>query len=151
MMFAAVDDTSYRIVLLLHILSAIVAFAPAFVHPFLASQSGDVAAEERSRLFGWILQNGRRVYAPALIVTGLLGFALQGMSDGLWEFDQTWMILAIVVWIAMNGVVHGVIIPTERQMAAGDESNASRLNIAGPTIVVLLVVMLYLMIWKPGF
>ncbi len=149
-MLGLIGDTTYNIVLLLHILSAIVAFAPAFVHPFIANQMRD-GGEGRTRLMGFIVQNGRQVYAPALIVTGLLGFFLQGLSDGVWEFSQTWMWGAIVVWIAMNGILHAVIIPTERAMAQGDESTANRLNVAGPAISILLVVMLYLMIWKPGF
>lgn len=148
-MLARIGDTSYNIVLLLHILSAFVAFAPAFVHPFLGAQMKN-APEGRTPLMGFIVQNGRRVYAPALIVTGLLGFGLQGLSDEVWGFDQTWFWAAILVWIAMNGILHAVVIPTERAMAEGDESTANRLDIAGPAITILLIVMLYLMIWKPG-
>jgi len=151
MMLGLIGDTTYNILLLLHILSAMVAFAPAFVHPFLGNQSQGVDPAERARLLGFIVQNGRRVYAPALIVTGLLGFGLQGLSDSVWAFDQTWMIGSLVVWIAMNGVLHGMILPTERAMADGDESNARRLDIGGPAITLLLILMLYLMIWKPGF
>lgn len=150
MTLALIGDTTYNVVLLLHILSAMVAFAPVFVHPLIANQSKSSEPAERGRLFGFIVQNGRRVYAPALIVTGVLGFGLQGLSDGVWEFDQTWMLLAIVIWIAMNGILHGLVIPTERAVAEGDETNASRLDIGGASITVLLIVMLYVMIWKPG-
>ena len=151
MYLAVIGDTPYNIVLLLHILTAIVAFAPAFVHPILGGQSKSLDAAERSRWLGFMLQNGRRIYAPALIVTGLLGFALQGMSDGVWEFGQSWIILAILVWIAMNGILHALILPSEQAVAEGDERAESRLAISGATVTVLLVVMLYLMIWKPGF
>ncbi len=150
-MVGLIDDTTYNIVLLLHILTAFVAFAPAFVHPLLTTQSRSADPATQTRLLGFIAQNGRRVYAPALILTGLLGFGLQGLSDGVWDFGQTWMTLAVIVWIAMNGILHAVIIPTERAMADGDDTNAGRLNIAGPAITILLIVMLYLMIWKPGF
>ncbi len=151
MILAVIGDTPYNIVLFLHILTAIVAFAPAFVHPILGNQSKSVDAAERSRWLGFMVQNGRRVYAPALIVTGLLGFALQGMSDGVWEFGQAWIILAVIVWIAMNGILHALILPSEQALAGGDERAESRLAISGATITVLLLVMLYLMIWKPGF
>ncbi len=151
MLFAVVGDTTYNIVLLLHILTAIVAFAPAFVHPILTAQGASADAAERSRWLGFMAQNGRRVYGPALIVTGVLGFALQGLSDGLWEFEQTWIVLAVLIWVAMNGIVHAVILPAERALAGGDERAQQRLAIGGATVTVLLVVMLYLMIWKPGF
>ncbi len=149
MIIAAIGDTTYNIVLLLHIVTAFVAFAPSFAHPLIANQIAKVDPDERSRIVGYLVANGRRVYAPALILTGLLGFGLQGLSDGVWELSQTWLLLAILVWIAINGLLHGVILPTERAMAAGDFSTENRLNIAGPAVSILLVVMLWLMIWKP--
>ena len=98
-----------------------------------------------------IAGNGRRIYAPALILTGLFGFAMQGMSDGVIEFSQTWFWLAIVVWIAMNGVLHAVLLPAERAVAGGDESAAKRVDAGGMILTALLLVMLYLMVFKPGF
>ena len=151
MLLGIIGDTTYNIFLLVHIASAFVAFAPAFVHPLLANQYAGRDDAERNRLFGFIVQNGRRVYAPALLITGLAGFGLQGLSDGVWELSQTWMWLAVLIWIAMNGILHAIIIPTERAMADGDHTNAGRLNFGGPAITILLIVMIYLMIWKPGF
>ncbi|MEL7210678.1 MAG: hypothetical protein AAGK32_20990 [Actinomycetota bacterium] len=150
MMLAAVGDTPYNIVLLVHILTAMAAFAPAFAHPFLTNQSKAMGADGHGTVMGYLVANGRRIYAPALIVTGLAGFALQGMSDGLYEFGQAWIIIAIVVWIAMNGVLHALVIPNERKMAGGDASGEQLVTIGGVVITVLLVVMLYLMIFKPG-
>ena len=149
-MFAVIGDTTYNVVLLLHILAAFIAFAPAFAHPLIANQVAHSDPAERSRVTGYLVANGRRVYSPALIVTGLLGFALQGLSDGVWEFSQSWMLLSVLIWIAMNGILHAVILPTERAMADGDHSTAGRLNVAGPVFTGLLVALLYLMIWKPG-
>ncbi len=94
--------------------------------------------------------NGRRIYAPALILTGLFGFAMQGMSDGVIEFSQTWFWLALVVWVAMNGVLHGMLLPAERAVAAGDETAAKKVDTGGIILTVLLVGMLYLMVFKPG-
>ncbi len=150
MLIAAVTDTSYKIVLLIHILTAMVAFAPAFTHPFLANQSKGLGGEGRQAVLGFFVANGRRIYAPALIVTGLVGFALQGMSDGAWEFGQTWIIGAIIAWVAMNGVLHALVIPNERKVSQGDESAARMVDIGGAVLTVLLLVMLYLMIFKPG-
>ena len=148
-MIAAVGDTPYRIVLLLHILSAMAAFAPAFTHPFLLNQSKSMGAGHQ-RVMGFLSANSRRIYAPALILAGLFGFGLQGMSSGAWSFTQFWMIAAFIVWAAMNGVLHALIMPNEAKMAEGD-ANAQRLvDIGGQVITVLLVVMLWLMVFKPG-
>lgn len=150
-MIAAYRETGYNVMLLLHIITAFAAFAPAFVHPLLGHQTAALDAENRRKVIGMIAGNGRRIYAPALILTGLFGFAMQGMSDGVIEFSQTWFWLAIVVWIAMNGVLHGMLLPAEKAVAGGDDSADSRVSTGGMILTALLIVMLYLMVFKPGF
>jgi len=150
-MLAAYRDTGYNVMLFVHILTAFVAFAPAFVHPLLGNQSKALPAGERNKLLGMIAGNGRRIYAPALILTGLLGFGMQGLSDSVIEFGQTWFWLSIVVWLVMNGVLHAVLLPAERAVADGDESAESKVSAGGGALTVLLLVMLYLMVFKPGF
>ena len=120
------------------------------MHPLLTSQSKALDATNRGKVMGMIAGNGRRDYAPALIITGLFGFALQGMSDGVIEFSQTWFWLAIVVWLAMNGVLHAMLLPAERALGGGDETAAKRVDAGGIVLSVLLLAMLYLMVFKPG-
>jgi uncharacterized membrane protein len=148
-LLAAVGDTPYNIMLLLHILTAVVAFAPAFVHSVLARQ---LAAEPaaQSRMMQAMARNSRMIYAPALLVNGLLGFGLAGMSDEVYKMSQGWLIAAIVVWIVLNGIVHAVLVPAERAVGNGDTSATGRLDVAGAVVVVLFLVMLWLMIFKPG-
>ena len=149
-MIAAYDGTGYKVFLFLHIVTALVAFAPAFVHPLLASQTKALDADNRGKVLGMIAGNGRRIYAPALILTGLFGFAMQGMSDGVIEFSQTWFWLAVVVWIGMNGVLHSMLLPAERAVAGGDDTAVKKVDTAGIILTVLLLVMVYLMVFKPG-
>ena len=148
MILAAISDTSYDIVLVAHIVAVLAAFAPAFVHPFLEQQTRDLA--DRGKVLTMMHTNGRRIYAPALIVAGLLGFALQGMSDSVWELSQTWLWLSAVVWVAMNGILHAVLLPAEKAVADGDESARSRVQAGGISITVLLLIVVYLMVFKPG-
>jgi uncharacterized membrane protein len=149
-MLAEIGSTGYDVMLFLHILSALVAFAPAFVHPLVANQSKELDVGSRNAIVSYMAKNDRRVYAPALILTGLFGLGLQGMSDSVFEFSQTWVWLAVVVWIGMNGVLHALLIPAERAMANGDEAARKRADTAGLVLTVLLLVMLYLMVFKPG-
>jgi uncharacterized membrane protein len=149
-MLAAYRDTGYNVMLFLHIATALVAFAPALVHPLLTNQTKALDATTRGKVLGMIAGNGRRIYAPALILTGLFGFAMQGMSDGVIEFGQTWFWLAIVVWIAMNGVLHAMLLPAERALAAGDEAAESKASTGAMILTILLLVMLYLMVFQPG-
>lgn len=123
MVLAAYGDGLYKLLLLGHIVALLVAFAPA---------------------------NGRRLHLPALVVTGALGIALVLVSGDAWSFDQAWVSLAFLVWLALAGVVSAVIIPAERKLAAGDPAAERQVGLGGQLVTVLLLVMLYLMIWKPG-
>jgi hypothetical protein len=131
-----VDDTGFRIFFLLHILTVIVAFTPAV----LALVPG-----ERDGTLGLLERGGRLLFAPALILTGLFGILCIVTSDDVFEFSNTWITLAFVVWIAMNGVFHALVLAGQRQ---GD---AAKVNNGEALMVLLLIVMLYLMIWKPGW
>jgi hypothetical protein len=143
--------TSYKVLFFLHILSVVVAFAPASVHPLLVRQFGSDSPQLLQRFAGFAAQNGRRVYAPALLLAGLWGILIIVTQEGdYFAFDQTWVNLAFVVWIAMNGVVHGIILPSERKLGAGDAEAEKRVDMGGMMVTVLFLIMLYLMIWKPG-
>jgi hypothetical protein len=142
---------SYEIFLFLHILSIVVAFAPASVHPLLQRQFTSDSPELLQRFAGFAAQNSRRVYSPALILAGLWGILIIVTQDGdLYAFDQFWVNLAMVLWIAMNGVVHAMIVPGERKLAAGEPGAEKRLDTGGLIITILFLVMLYDMIVKPG-
>jgi hypothetical protein len=131
-----IEDTGFRIFYLLHILTIVVAFAPAVVAVLPGGRDGTLGLLDRA---------GRQVYAPALILAGLFGILCIVTSDDVFEFDQTWISLAFVVWIAMNGVFHALVLAGQRQ---GDE----RKVVTGQQIMTLLLLaMLYLMIWKPGW
>ena len=151
MILAAVGDTGYNIVLLLHILTAMAAFAPMFVNPFLAAQADSLDPVHKRQVLGFLVQNGRRVYLPALVVAGLLGFALAGMSSDVFKMSQGWLIASILVWLGLNGVLHGVVAPAEKAMAYGDDSACVLASAGGGLATILMIVMLYLMIFKPGF
>ena len=148
MLFAAVTDTPYKVMLLLHILSAMVAFAPSFVNPFIVMK---MEGETRNRALETVTSASRKLYAPALALTGLLGFGVAGMSDDVYKVSQGWLIAAVLLWIAMNGIVRAVVLPGERAIVAGDRSAEKRVAAGGSTISVLLIVMLWLMIFKPGW
>lgn len=149
-MIAAYRETGYNVMLFLHIVTALVAFAPVFVHPLLANQTRALDADNRRKVIAMLAGDGRRIYAPALILTGLFGFAMQGMSDGVIEFGQTWFWLSIALWLGMNGVLHAMLLPAERAIAGGDETAAKKVDTAGIILTVLLAVMVYLMVFKPG-
>jgi uncharacterized membrane protein len=151
MILAAYGDGLYKLFFFGHMASFLVAFAPAVIHPIIGAQTkadGDPGA--LARLTGHMAGNGRRIHFPALIALGAFGLAMVFTSSDVIAFDQAWVSLAFLVWLGICGVVSGMLLPAERKVAAGDESALVPLERAGQISTLLLVVMLYLMVWRPG-
>jgi uncharacterized membrane protein len=155
--FAALGDTSYDLVLVLHILAVVVAFAPAVAHPLTGARVKQAEGDEGVvRFSALIAKPGRWVYFPALVLSGVFGGALIGLSkpdadaEVLWKFEQTWIWLGIAVWVVLCGLVSAVILPGERKVAAGDLTAQKRVQAAGGMVTLLVVVQVGLMVFKPG-
>ena len=150
MVLASVDSGIYKVLLLLHILAVLVAFSPLIVHPLTAPRlmKDDEAAGRR--LSPVLAENQRKVYMPALLAVGILGFALVGFSDGQWKFTDPWVFISALLWLAIGGIISAVIIPGEKQVGAGDRAAESKVAAAGGIASLLLLVVLFLMVVKPG-
>ncbi|MEO7571932.1 MAG: hypothetical protein ABIX10_05795 [Acidimicrobiales bacterium] len=151
MLIAAVNDNLDKALFLGHVVALVVAFAPAVVHPILiAKTKGDGDEGAFLRLAGHMAGNGRQIHFPALVVLGAFGLAMVFTSDDLFGFDDTWVSLALLVWLGICGVISGLVLPNERKLAAGDLSAERLVERGGQIATLLFLVMLYLMIWKPG-
>jgi hypothetical protein len=130
-------STGYQIVGLLHILGAIVAFGPLFFYPAL-QRAGAAPTVAKLHL---------RLSLPALAITWVLGMALVGMSDEVWSMSQTWIVLALIAWVILMVVSWFMIRP-----ALVDTSDSARGRLASGIGIthLLLIVLLYLMVFKPG-
>ncbi len=150
MMLAAVGDGLYRLFFLGHMLAFVVAFAPAVIHPILAAQVKKDGEQTLLQVSAHMASNGRRLHFPALIALGGFGLALVFASDKSYGFDQAWVMAATTVWLIMCGLISGLLLPAERKLAAGDLSAEKLVAVGGQVVTLLALVMLYLMIWKPG-
>jgi len=171
----AVDDDGYKIVLILHILCAIIGFGAMFLNGLYAAQvrsrkgaEGLAIAEANFR----VSQIGEYFIYAVFI----LGIGLVSMSDSVYDFGQTWVWLATALFVIDIGLLHGALIPREKKMIglmrelvtagapgagatpAGPPPQAAELEALGKPVAVvgtvldlLLVVILFLMVWKPGF
>ena len=151
MILAAYGDTLFKVLFLGHMLSFAVAFAPAVINPILIAKlksQGDV--ETLPKVSGIMAGNGRQIHFPALVALGGFGIAMVLTSDPSFGFDQAWVSLAFLDWLAITGLVSAVMLPGERKMAEGDLSVEPRVERCGQLITLLTLLMLYLMIWKPG-
>lgn len=130
-------STGYRIVAMLHILSAVVAFGPIFLYPSL-HRAGQTATIAKLHM---------RMSLPALVLLWVLGMGLAGMSEDAYKVSQTWLVLSIINWVVLVVVSWFLIRPSLTD--ASDEAR-SKLAMGSGITHLLLVVGLYLMVFKPG-
>ena len=130
-------STGYKLMGLLHIVAAVVAFGPMLVYPTLRA-----AAPAR------LAKLHMTITFPALVALWVLGMGLAGMSKDTFKVSQTWLVLAIVDWAILMVVSFFLIKP-----AITDDSESARSKFAAGTGITHLgmVVGLILMIWKPGY
>ena len=125
----------YRMMGLLHILTAVAAFGPTFLYPTLrkAGQTSTIASLHV------------RLVLPSLVLLWVLGMGLAGIAE--LSMSDFWLAGSLVVWAALVCVSWFLIRP-----ALTDDSPAAASKLgAGIGVTHLgLVIGLVLMIWKPG-
>ena len=143
---AALNSTGYKIVLLIHVLAVIVGFAPLWLTPVMIrlTAAGDKAAADGLEVS--IL----RFSLPGIGLAGILGFGLAGMSEKYYRMSQTWLSIAAVLWVVLLALLFFVARPAIKAFRDGDAAARGRIMMATGISHLILVVMLYLMIFKPG-
>jgi hypothetical protein len=170
---AGIDGGFYKFVLVLHIFCAIVGFGAVFLN-------GVYGAQMKARMQSGRVAEAIGIYEANLLVSKIgeyfiyavfiLGFAVLGLSDSVWKFSQTWVWLSVVIYIVAIGLSHGVLMPAVKrmgvlmhEMAAGPPpvegpppqaaemaSIGQKLGVVGPVLDLALIVILFLMVFKPG-
>jgi len=142
---AAYMSTGYKIVLVLHLVTAVVAFAPAFM-AFAVSRA---AATDKGAATP-LVEGVQRLAIPAMVLTGVLGFGLAGMSDKLYKVSQTWLSVAAVCWVALVVVALLVVRPAAKALAAGTEGARQKLMAGVGITHLLFLITIVMMVFKPG-
>jgi hypothetical protein len=130
-------STGYRLLGVLHVLAAVAAFGPLFIYPSMqrAGAGADVAKLHL------------RLSLPALVLTWVFGMGLVGMSKDNFEMSQTWIVLSLLCWVAAVAVSWFLIRPS---LGDGGESARSKLAAGIGVTHLIAVVVIYLMVFKPG-
>ncbi|MFM8238006.1 MAG: DUF2269 family protein [Actinomycetota bacterium] len=161
-------STGYRILLLIHIITVIVGMGGVTLNALYAAEirkrpgPGGRAIGEANFAVSEVAEK----FIYTIPVTGILMVVL----GAGWSFGQTWVWLSLVVYVIGIGVSHSVMIPGARRMnalmlemeqgpppaggpppqVAEIQSIGQRMAKAGPVLHLSLVVLIVLMIWKPG-
>jgi hypothetical protein len=173
LVLATVNGGFYKLFLVLHILCAIVGFGSVYLNGVYGAEMKKRRGADALAIYD---ANWRVSKIGEYVIYGvfIFGLALVGMSDDAWKFSQTWVWLASVLFIIGLGVSHGVLLPAVKRMgvlmremvAAGPppagaaagappqavemEALGKRVGAASVFLNLLVVVILAIMVWKPG-
>ncbi|HVM39573.1 MAG TPA: DUF2269 family protein [Acidimicrobiia bacterium] len=166
-------DFTYDILLWAHILCAIIGFGAVVLNGVYGAKAKALAQGGKPGQAAAVAETNYAVskigeyFIYAVFVLGIL---LIVVSDGIWEFSDAWLGAAMGLYIVGLSVAHAVLQPSARRMAAilreldsagppagGPPPQAAemaqlgqRLGMFGAINDVILVVILYLMVFKPG-
>ena len=113
---AGTNSGIYKFLLVLHILCAIIGFGSVYLNALYGQQIRKRRGAE-----------GIAIYEANFFVTGIgqyfiyavfvLGILLVVSSDDAWKFSQTWVWLAMTLYVIALGVSHGILLPAVRRMS----------------------------------
>ena len=171
--FAAYYDGLYKLLLVLHIFCAIVGFGAVYLNALYGRQIQNRQGREGLAIYDANFQVSA-IGQYFIYGVFVFGFLLVLTSDDVWTFSQTWIWLAMALYIVGLGVSHGVLLPAVKRMGVlmrelvdagppppgappGPPPQVAELTALGPRVGassafldVLLIVILALMVWKPG-
>ena len=178
MLLAAVNSDRYYLLLTLHIVAVVVGFGAVFLNGVYASRANRIGGSEGIALSEAVSNLSRKWAAPFQYAAFVLGLLLVLDSDvpalhrRAWAFDQAWLSLSMVIYVAIIALEHAAYRPNEKRMIelqrellelrpipAGAapppvtelERRGSRAAIVGAALDLAVVVVIGLMIWKPAF
>lgn len=131
-------SNGYKIMAILHLVAVIAAFGPLFLYAPLR-RAGEIQTIAKLHM---------RLAFPALVLVWVLGMGLTGMSDDAFKVSQTWIVLAILAWVVLAAVSWFLIRPA---LTDTSQTAIARLSAGVGVTHLLLVVTLYLMVFKPGW
>lgn len=174
MLLADTLSGTYKLVLVLHILAAIIGFGAVMLNALYAAQARGRRGAEGLAISqaNFLVSSVAQYFIYAVFVLGIL---LVLLSDDAWGFDQFWIWGSMGLYVIGLSLSHGVLQPNVRRLialqeqmvhggsppagAAGGglppqlaemEQRGKRVGMTAAALDVVLVLILFLMVWKPG-
>lgn len=168
-MFAEYGDTAYDITKILHILCAIVGLGSVFLNGVYGRQVATRRGKEGLAIFqaNFLVSKIAEYVIYGIFVFGILMVVL---SDDVLSFGDTFIWLSMLLYFVALGISHGLLTPRVKKMEAlmiemtegppptgGPPPQAAQMEVLGKQVGiygfalnVLVVVILSLMVTKPG-
>jgi len=158
--------TGYEISLWIHITAVMVGFGATFAEALMFPLALQTSPRHLPYVHRLQLAINQYLATPALVIVLITGFIQ--VADGNWELAKFWLSASILILLVIGGLLGGYFIPADRKLgpmverelaAAGDgevtlsqdyQEAARREGIVGTITGILLVIVVYLMVAKPG-
>jgi len=173
MMLAVVGSGVYKTFLYLHILSAIVGFGAVVLNGVYAAQVRKRPGREGQAIFEANSFVSVHIAEYVIYAVFVFGFITAIIGKPAVKFSQAWLSTSMVLYLVGIAITHAVMIPSTKRMGvllnelnAGPPPGAGatgpppqvaevqavgkRLAMGGMVLNLLLVVILFLMVVKPG-
>lgn len=170
-MLATVGSNAYKFFLVLHLLTAIVGFGGLVAAGIFGARAATRGGHDGAVMFDYVVTS--RWAEWAVYAAPVFGIITLLLSDDVFKFSQTWVSLSFVLFIVYVGVFHGVHLPNLKRMnvlmnelGSGDVAapaeggrppqvaelsiRSQKAAIFGGILNLTLVVIVVLMVWKPG-
>lgn len=89
----------YQVVYLIHLACVIVGFGSSFVYPVLAAKSRNLPPREAYAVNHTVLEISPYLTSYPIYGAGAAGIVLIFLSDQVFSFSQTWISIALLVYI----------------------------------------------------
>ena len=115
LVIADITSGTYKLVLVLHILAAIVGFGGVFLNALYGQQAKARRGREGLAIAesNFLVSSVAEFFIYGVLVFGIL---LVLLSDEVWTFGQFWIWASIVLYVVGLGLAHGVLRPNVRRM-----------------------------------
>lgn len=142
MTVAAIGDVAYRAVLVAHFIFVIAGAGMAWLAPLFITRARRVGGRH---IEDFAVETANAVVFPALLLAGVAGGALVGLSDNVYDFEQLWLSIAGGLWI-LSLVCAAVCYPPRWLNIVNAAEDRRR--IARIVLHIALLLMLIVMTWK---
>jgi len=140
-MIAAVGDTPYNIVYLVHIFSVILGVGMAFIAPMIAVQARRTSGHALQEI---VTETASKIMFPMFFVAGMAGGALPAMSGEFYDYADPWLSIGGTLWVIVLGLTLLVYPPAWlRLFNVGDDRKAMLGGILHLCLAIILVMMTF--------
>ena len=154
----------YKFFLVLHIVAVIAGIGSTVLNGVYGAKAK--AAGPNGGHIGKANLEVTMIAEKIIYLVPIFGIICVLLSDDQWKFDQFWIYGSLILFVIALGIAHGVMMPSSKRMlelgatmgsgqggpAEGAEMEmiGKRLAAGGMTLNLIIVVIVVLMIWKPG-